>query len=121
VDFKKDMKKLKEILFELLPVIIVVILLLFIRSEIGIVILVLLGIISTFLISYRKNEIYLFLFGAVVGVIFELIGNNLLGQSWSQSSLLGIPIWLPLSWGYGFIIIRRIGNVIINKTQQGKK
>jgi hypothetical protein len=112
------MKKIKEIILELLPVIILIILLIFIRSEIGIVILVILGIIGTFLIKYQKNELYLFLFGAVIGIIFELIGNILLGQSWPEASFFSIPIWLPLSWGYGFIIIRRTGNIIITKTSK---
>jgi hypothetical protein len=107
------MNKAKEILIELIPVIILLILICFFRTELEITIFAAIAMFAAFKIKYQKREIHLLLFGAIMGVIFESIGNSLLGQSWPQASFFAIPIWLPLTWGYGFILIRRIGNIII--------
>ena len=112
------MNKVKKILSELLPVFILLVLLLFFRSEIAITCLVILSILITFKIKYYKKEIYVFLFGSIMGILFELIGNFLLGQSWGEASFFTIPIWLPLTWGYGFVLIRRIGNIIVNEKRR---
>ena len=103
----------KEVLSELLPILLVLIVLVFVRSEIILSILILLAIIVSFKIKYYPKEIYVFIFVFFMGIIFELIGNSLLGQSWGEASFFRIPIWLPLSWAYSFIVIRRIGNIIV--------
>ncbi len=109
------MNKINKIIIELLPVILSLILLYFFRKELLIIFVILLAILLTFKISYKKGEIYLLFFGIFIGLIFELIGNYLLGQRWAEASFFTIPLWLPLTWGYGFIIIRRIGNLLITK------
>jgi prepilin signal peptidase PulO-like enzyme (type II secretory pathway) len=107
------MNKIKEVMVELLPTLFVLIFLVFLRGEIALFILILLASFITFKIKFHKKELYLFLFGFIMGIIFELIGNFVLGQSWPDASFFTIPIWLPLSWGYAFIVIRRIGNIIV--------
>jgi len=107
------MKKVSKILSQLLPVFIMVALLFFFRSEIAITVLAIFLILITFKRKYCKKEIYVFLFGTAMGIFFELTGNFLLEQSWGEASFFTIPIWLPLAWGYGFVIIRRIGNIIV--------
>ncbi len=58
----------------------------------------------------RVGERVLFLIGTVLGFIVE-IGFRLLGyqQVWVDASLLGVPYWLPLAWGVGFVLITRLG------------
>ena len=58
----------------------------------------------------RIGEVYLFGIGTVVGLLLE-VGFRFLGyqQSWTQASLFGIPFWLPLAWGIGFVLITRVG------------
>ena len=34
-------------------------------------------------------------------------------QFWANTSWLDVPLWLPLAWGMGFIIIRRLGDIIV--------
>lgn len=109
------MKKAGKVLLELLPVIVVLILMIFFRGEIAITIFAVLMILATFMIRYNKKELYLFILGSLMGVLFETVGNKLLGQSWGESSFLAIPLWLPLTWGYGFVLIRRIGNIIVDE------
>jgi len=109
------MNKLTTILKELIPLGVIIIFLFFFRTEIAITLLAILGIVLTFIIRYHKKEYLVLLFGLIIGVIFELIGNFWLGQNWPEASFFSIPIWLPVTWGYGFIIIRRIGNILIEK------
>jgi membrane-bound metal-dependent hydrolase YbcI (DUF457 family) len=75
---------------------------------------VVLLIVLTFLIRYYKNEWKILFIGIVLSLFFE-IGGDLIykAQFWENASFFGIPLWLPLLWGYGFIIIRRVGNFII--------
>jgi hypothetical protein len=105
--------KILKIIKELIPLIIVLLFLFFFRKEIAILILTIFGISLTFLLRYSKKEYSVLLFGILMGIIFEVIGNSWLGQNWSEASFFTIPLWLPLAWGYGFIIIRRIGNILI--------
>lgn len=71
------------------------------------IILVTVGI---FLLAYHKNEWALFLVGILFGIIIE-IGLRYFGyqQVWKDASFFGVPYWLPLVWGVGFVIITRLG------------
>ena len=63
-----------------------------------------------FLMKDHKNEKYLFIVGILVGSFIE-IGLRVLGyqQTWTEASLLGVPYWLPIAWGLGFVLITRFG------------
>ncbi len=63
-----------------------------------------------FLVKDHKNELWLFLSGMAVGSFVE-IGLRILGhqQNWNQASLFGVPFWLPIAWGVGFVVITRFG------------
>jgi len=68
-----------------------------------------------FKIKYHKNEIKLFTIGIFLGIIMEIGGDLIFKmQYWDNASFFGIPIWLPLLWGYAFVFIRRIGNHIVH-------
>ena len=66
-----------------------------------------------FLVRNHPHEPALFAVGVVVGAIVE-IGFRILGyqQTWTQASLFGIPLWLPIAWGVGFVLITRLGIAI---------
>ena len=63
-----------------------------------------------FALRDHKNEPLLFLIGLVVGLVIE-VGTRFLGyqQVWVHASLFGVPYWLPILWGVGFILITRVG------------
>ena len=107
------MNKINKSIIELLPIILGLILIIFLRTELEIFTIVFLIILLSFKLKYHQGEIYLFLFGFIIGIILEFFGNMLLGQRWAEASFFSIPIWLPFAWGYGFIIIRRIGNIVV--------
>jgi len=106
-------KKTLLFLREFIPFIIMIILSFIFNTELGIFIIGLLLIAYTFMHRYDKKEIYLFLLGIFFGIILELTGNIALGQKWAEASFFKIPIWLPLFWGYGFVVIRRVGNILV--------
>lgn len=66
-----------------------------------------------FLVKDHKHERRLFLAGMVAGCAIE-IGFRYFGyqQHWTQASLFGIPYWLPIAWGIGFVLITRLGIVL---------
>jgi len=67
-----------------------------------------------FAVRYYRREWLLFVVGSLLGLTFELGGDAIYKlQSWSEGSLFGIPAWLPLFWGLGFVFFRRFGNVLV--------
>lgn len=66
-----------------------------------------------FLVKDHKNERRLFLAGLAFGCLIE-IGFRVFGyqQHWTQASLFGIPYWLPIAWGIGFVLITRLGVIM---------
>ncbi|MBI2610216.1 hypothetical protein HYW53_03545 [Candidatus Giovannonibacteria bacterium] len=62
-----------------------------------------------------KTEFIIFVYGIIIGLIVEVIGTQVSGyQSFTNPNLWGIPFWLPIAWGYGFIAMKRIGFVLKN-------
>ncbi len=109
------MKKseLFDIFFQLIPLFFLLFISLFTKNEFLISIILIGMLLITFKIKYYKNEWKIFLFGIIIGFLFELTGSIIYKlQYWEQGTLFGMPIWLPLFWGYGFVFIRRIGNLI---------
>jgi hypothetical protein len=67
-----------------------------------------------FRVRYYPREWLLFAVGTLLGLAFEKGGDAIYKlQSWSEGSLFGIPVWLPLFWGLGFVFFRRFGNVLV--------
>jgi len=107
-------KKYKPVIFEFILVVAGFFLVMLLRDELAITAIVLLAIIVLFNIRYAKGEFFLLLLGILSGVIIEIGGDTVYHlQYWSQGSFFGIPIWLPLLWGYGFVLIRRLGDLIV--------
>lgn len=63
-----------------------------------------------FVMRHHQNEQRLFITGILTGCVIE-IGLRQLGyqQTWTEASLFGIPYWLPIAWGLGFVLITRFG------------
>jgi hypothetical protein len=67
-----------------------------------------------FWVHYYPGEWLLFSLGAALGLVLEVGGDAFYKrQTWSEGSLFGIPAWLPLFWGLGFVFIRRFGNLLL--------
>lgn len=72
-------------------------------------------VLSLGLIGWHKDktEYFIFGYGILIGLLVEIVGTQVSGyQSFTKPDFLGIPIWLPVAWGYGFVAMRRIGDII---------
>ncbi len=60
--------------------------------------------------NHRSGETYLYILGIIIGVAIEIGFRNLgYQQVWEDASLFGVPYWLPVAWGIGFVLITRLG------------
>jgi len=60
------------------------------------------------LLWHDKYDFIAFIIAAVLGPIAEIICIRFGVWSYANSSLFGIPIWLPLLWGFAVVMLRRI-------------
>ena len=81
--------------------------------EIALTAFVLVVTLIMFAIRDHHREPFLFLLGLGAGFIVE-VGTRVLGyqQVWTHASLFGVPLWLPILWGVGFVLITRLGFTI---------
>ncbi len=108
------MKNFKEnIFFQLIPLFLVLVIFFFTTKEVYVTFWIIFLIGLSFAIKYHRQEWKVLVFGITLGFLFEVVGDFIYkAQYWENASLFGIPLWLPLMWGYGFIFIRRIGNIL---------
>jgi len=67
-----------------------------------------------FLLHFQNGELILFFVGLVVGLFIEVgLGFIARSQHWENASFFGVPYWLPIIWGIGFVLIHRIGSLIV--------
>lgn len=79
-----------------------------------VLIAILVAIIYMFYRNYNKGEMQLFVFGTILGFIIEVVmGLVARHQYWNETFLFGVPVWLPFIWGYGFVIIHRVGEILL--------
>lgn len=65
-----------------------------------------------FALHYNEGEAGLFILGILIGLFTEIGMAGIAGerqQIWLEASFFGIPYWLPLAWGFAFVVLTRIG------------
>ena len=70
-------------------------------------------IILSLAIKYVRHDALVFLTGVVFMTISEYLFISTGVEIFVRNSLLGLmPLWLPLLWGYGFIVIKRSVSIL---------
>lgn len=65
----------------------------------------------------KKVESWILVYGMFVGFMIETIGTNISGyQNFTNPDILGIPYWLVVAWGYGFVLMKRVSLIIATGT-----
>ncbi len=107
-------KIIKKILFPLILFVSFFAIQVFLKpSEIVLTLLALLLTIIIFSIKSYKHEFRVFMLGLLLGFFVEVVlGLFARQQHWDNASLFGVPIWLPIIWGIGFVVITRVGSKI---------
>ena len=109
------MRKLSLILFHSLPLAVGMLLSFFLwRSNMALLAAYITATVTVILTGKdRKTETMIFCYGALVGLVIETIGTSVSGyQSFANPDLIGIPYWLVVTWGYGFILMKRVALII---------
>jgi len=107
--------KLKVIFFNLIPIILMIGLIPLIKNDYLLAFVYILIIAISFFIKYEKKEYIFLLFGFFGMIISEYFFVSTGVETFNRNSLFGLmPIWLPLLWGYGFVVIKRAVNILEN-------
>ena len=110
---KKRVKK--ELLFEIILYAIVVGSIAFWHTNNNLVFTVLLiAWVVGMIFWHKKNDIVFFVVGAVVGSLSEIFCISYGAWLYTNPSYFGIPIWLPLGWGFALLITKRFAEVLLN-------
>ena len=107
--FMKISKKVKkELCFEIFWLVVGILLAIFLFKNNLLFTFVFLFIFVISVIFFRiKRDITYFILGVVIGTFGEIICVHFGVWSYSNPSFLGIPMWLPLAWGFATTLIRR--------------
>ena len=107
------MTKARQIFFNALPVLIMVVLIPLIKNDYNLSLVYILIIVAAFYVKREKNDLLIFIFGFFVMTIFENLFVKTGLETFQRNSLLGVmPLWLPLLWAYGFVAIKRSINAL---------
>lgn len=68
---------------------------------------------ATLKIKYYPGDLFALLYGSAIGFALEVFQTSVAKfHSFSNPDFLGIPVWMPFVWGYGFMLMKRIGIII---------
>ena len=101
----------KEITLQILPILGGVVLSYFFWwNNIVLALIYTLAIVLILITKYYPGDVHALVIGFILGLIVEIPGTFISGyQSFTNPDFLGIPMWLPIAWAYGFMFMKRIG------------
>jgi hypothetical protein len=104
----KDLKR--EIFLEVILMLYLIMTLAFFwKNNLVCSLLIIAGLCFTFIIRSNKADGLSFLAGAVIGSLGEIIVVNSGAWNYSNPTIAGIPLWLPLAWAMTCVLIYRFG------------
>ncbi len=71
-----------------------------------------------FFLKAKRNDVVMFLVGAITGPGVEIIAISFGIWSYARPDFLGIPMWLPLVWGMFYFLTWRIAKLIMKLINQ---
>ena len=116
---RKNMQKAQQLIIHSSPLALgIVVSYLFWRSNMLLLALYLLAVLFLILSGKdKKVESWIVLYGMVTGLIIEGVGTSVSGyQSFAQPDIFGIPYWLVVVWGYGFLLMKRVSLIIATES-----
>jgi len=108
------MNKLKEVMIQTIPLLIGLLFAGILWRFNLLLLLIFLAILFIVLLrEYHKGEIIVFFYGLGIGLLIEITGTFIIKyQSFANPDLFGIPLWLPVAWGYAFVMMGRIARIL---------
>ncbi len=62
---------------------------------------------------YKKHDTYFFVSGAIIGPIGEIVAIHFGAWYYTNPTVLGIPVWLPIVWGLAVVLIKRAAEIFV--------
>tara|TARA_Y100000034_G_C6526451_1_gene226723 strand:+ start:54 stop:401 length:348 start_codon:yes stop_codon:yes gene_type:complete len=62
---------------------------------------------------HKEHDYIFFIIGAILGPFAEIIAIHYGVWSYANPTFLGIPIWLPLVWGFVLVTIVRVAETFV--------
>jgi|GEM_PF-4363238 len=66
----------------------------------------LLGLVGLMNLRAEKSELSFFLIVAIIATLLESLAMSTGAWSYSHTQILNFPIWLPLYWGMGGVVMK---------------
>lgn len=109
------MKKIKAVALHATPVLLMISLIPIVRNDYVLAAIYAIVILSSFAVTHDKNDLRIFVIGFFAMTASEYLFVSTGVETFTRNSLFGLmPLWLPLLWGYGFVVIKR-GIAAINE------
>lgn len=107
------MKKFTEIFYNALPILGMIGLVPLVLNDYLLAIICAVIIVVAFLVKRMRYDFMIFAVGFFTMILVEALFISTGVETFNRNSLLGImPIWLPVIWGYGFVSIKRLIEII---------
>lgn len=62
---------------------------------------------------HKKHDLYFLVAGAVIGPVGEIVCIHFGAWNYANPDFLGIPMWLPLTWGLFTMLIKRVAETFV--------
>lgn len=110
------MKKLRRLVLDALPILLMIGLIPLVANDYLLTALYVAIIVLAFLIHPRKYDRIAFALGFVLMTVAEYLFISTGVEVFLRDSLFGVmPLWLPFLWGYGFVSMKHIVQIISRK------
>ena len=107
------MNKIINILLNLIPIILMLILIRIMENDYLLTLIYILIIILSFIFKYETKDLLFLFIGLIVMTIgkYFFIKTNV--ETFNRNTLFNImPLWLPFLWAYVFVTIKRSINIL---------
>ena len=99
---------IKKIILNLIPIALMIVLIPILINDYTLLLTYIIIIIASLKMYYEKNEYRLLIAGIILMFLAEYFFIATGVEIFTSQTLINMPIWLPVLWGYGFIVIKRI-------------
>jgi hypothetical protein len=107
------MRAVMQIFVQAIPVLIMIGLITIVRSDYLLSGLYFGIILLAFALKYERRDILILFLGAALMTISEYLFISTGVETFARHSFLGVmPLWLPILWGYGFVVIKRSVSIL---------
>lgn len=111
------MKKAKKIALNAIPILLMIGLIPLVTNDYILTGLFIVIIAISFLLGRREYDVTAFVLGFFLMTIAEYLFVSTGVETFVRNSLFGVmPLWLPFLWGYGFVAMKHIVEVITHKS-----